>query len=126
MPSQPATTITVHLTGQQRDAYLTDWVHHGETYDDADHVALYTLIASAKLSTITDSAGKRRRRHVLTLTRAQACDLLTNLADAISLNTRDADDGDTDAANRIKHHSAAYTVARAAGAETVTEFNART
>jgi hypothetical protein len=125
MSAQPASTITVHLTPRQRAAYLTDWDHHSDT-DDTDHAALYTLIASAKLSTITDAEGKRRRRHVLTLTRAQACDILTNIAYAMEMNTRDADDGDTDAANRIKHHGAAYTVVRAAGAETITEFNART
>ncbi|MGC5264108.1 hypothetical protein ACPXCO_24120 [Streptomyces cyaneofuscatus] len=125
MPTQPVATITVHLAPGQRAAYLTDWEHHSET-DDTGHAALYDLIASAKLSTLTDADGKRCRRHVLTLTRAQACDLLTNIAYAIELNTSDADDGSTEAANRIKHHNTAHAAVRSAGAETVTEFNART
>ncbi|MCX4826905.1 hypothetical protein OG883_45545 [Streptomyces sp. NBC_01142] len=125
MSAQPASTITVHLTPGQCAAYLTDWEHRSET-DDTDQAALYDQIASAKLSTLTDAEGKRRRRHVLTLTRAQACDLLTNIAYAMELKTSDADDGDTDATNRIKHHGAAHTVVRAAGAETITELNART
>ncbi|MGW3928725.1 hypothetical protein ACWECC_11545 [Streptomyces microflavus] len=125
MPTQHVATITVHLAPGQRAAYLTDWEHHNET-DDTGHAALYDLIASTKLSTLTDADGKRCRRHVLTLTRAQACDLLTNIACAIELNASDADDGSTEAANRIKHHHTAHAAVRNAGAETITEFNART
>lgn len=125
MSDQTAATLTVELRPAQHAAYLHDFEHHAES-DDADYAALYDVIAGAALVTLTDEEGTRRRRHVLTLTRAQACDLLALVEMAIML-TDDADEReDPQAKTRMRHHEAAWITVRAAGAETVTEFNQRT
>ncbi|WP_331726034.1 hypothetical protein [Streptomyces sp. NBC_00470] len=134
-PEKARETVTVYLTRGQRDVYLYDWDHHGES-DDADHKNLYYAIAS-RITAVPDEQGKRRMRAVVTVTRAQACDLLTNIEYSINLlNASEAKSGDGDpnsyaekaaraARTRIRHHEAARKVVRAAGAETIAEFNAR-
>ncbi|WP_331726427.1 hypothetical protein [Streptomyces sp. NBC_00470] len=121
-------TITVYLTRAQRDAYLYDWGHHSES-DSAALKGLHYAVAS-RITAIADEAGRRRMRAVVTLTRAQACDLLTYIGYSLSLfgdpKAAGADAAARKAAEkRIAHHEAARKVVRAAGAETIAQFNAR-
>lgn len=119
------TTIRIEITSGQRAAYLYDWDHHSET-DDMELRVLWECVAYSKVSTLTDETGKRRRRAVLELEPHMACDYLTYLEYAIDANESDARDGDSASKARIRHHRAAWDAARAAGAETIREYNKRT